>query len=186
MAWWAVPCLHPGSELAKPWATAAECVNLTTRPWASPPPIFLYCIKYISFPHQADEQCASLILIHWLKIYWEPTVCQMMWQDLGIQGQIKTSFCLKTLSRAGRRQSYGDKGYKRNSFRGHALQGRKRNWQNLEGDSLMGRTFQAEERRWVEVEGCKCESHPRILNAVQCFVGKMSLDSAICLPYDFE
>ena len=27
MAWWAVPCRHPGSEPAKPWAAEAEHVN---------------------------------------------------------------------------------------------------------------------------------------------------------------
>ena len=32
MAWWAVPCLYPGSEPAKPWAAKMEHVNLTTRP----------------------------------------------------------------------------------------------------------------------------------------------------------
>ena len=32
MVWWAAPCLRPGSEPAKPWATKAEPVNLTTRP----------------------------------------------------------------------------------------------------------------------------------------------------------
>ena len=30
VAWWAVLGLCPGSELTKPWATEAECVNLTT------------------------------------------------------------------------------------------------------------------------------------------------------------
>ena len=33
MAWWAVLCPRPGSELVKPWATEAECGNLATRPW---------------------------------------------------------------------------------------------------------------------------------------------------------
>lgn len=32
-------------------------------------PIFLYCFKSISFPSQADGQCASLILIYWLKFF---------------------------------------------------------------------------------------------------------------------
>ena len=36
MAWWAVPCPHPGSEPTKPWAAKAECTNLTTRPRAGP------------------------------------------------------------------------------------------------------------------------------------------------------
>ena len=36
MAWWVGPCLRPGSELAKPWATEAECVNLTIWPWGQP------------------------------------------------------------------------------------------------------------------------------------------------------
>ena len=35
-AWWAVPCPRPGSEPAKPWATQAERVNLTTWPWGQP------------------------------------------------------------------------------------------------------------------------------------------------------
>ena len=34
VAWRAVPCLRPGSE---PWAAAAECANLTTRPQSQPP-----------------------------------------------------------------------------------------------------------------------------------------------------
>ena len=36
MAWWVVPCLCPGSERAKPWATEAEHMNLTTQPWGRP------------------------------------------------------------------------------------------------------------------------------------------------------
>ena len=32
MAWWAVPCRHPGSEPAKAWAAEAESANLTTWP----------------------------------------------------------------------------------------------------------------------------------------------------------
>ena len=32
MAQWVVPCLPPGSEPVKHWATAAERTNLTTRP----------------------------------------------------------------------------------------------------------------------------------------------------------
>ena len=41
MAWWAVPCLGPESELAKPWATNAERANLTTRPQAGSGPSHL-------------------------------------------------------------------------------------------------------------------------------------------------
>ena len=36
VTWWAVPCLRPGAEAAKPWATEAEPVNLITRPGAGP------------------------------------------------------------------------------------------------------------------------------------------------------
>ena len=36
MAWWAVPCLHPGSKPVKPWGAEAEHMNLTTRPWGQP------------------------------------------------------------------------------------------------------------------------------------------------------
>ena len=36
MAWWVVPCLRPGCQLAKPWAATAECTSLTTWPQASP------------------------------------------------------------------------------------------------------------------------------------------------------
>ena len=32
VAWWVVPCPHPGSEPVKPWAAEAECVNLATWP----------------------------------------------------------------------------------------------------------------------------------------------------------
>ena len=32
MAWWVLPCLHPGCELMKPWASKAECANSTTWP----------------------------------------------------------------------------------------------------------------------------------------------------------
>ena len=36
MPWWAVPCPRLGSELAKPWATKAEDVNLITWPQGQP------------------------------------------------------------------------------------------------------------------------------------------------------
>ena len=36
MAWRAVPCPHPWSELVKPWATKAKHAHLTTRPWGWP------------------------------------------------------------------------------------------------------------------------------------------------------
>ena len=36
MAWWAVPCPHPGCEQTKPPATEAEHANLTTWPWGGP------------------------------------------------------------------------------------------------------------------------------------------------------
>ena len=36
MAWWMVPCLRQGSELAKPQATEVECANLTTQLWGCP------------------------------------------------------------------------------------------------------------------------------------------------------
>ena len=39
MTWWAMPCLHPGSELVKPWAAEAECTNLTTQPQGRPPEV---------------------------------------------------------------------------------------------------------------------------------------------------
>ena len=43
MAWWVVPCLHPGSKPAKPWAWAAEVeqANLTTWPRGRPPEFLL-------------------------------------------------------------------------------------------------------------------------------------------------
>ena len=31
-----MPCLHPGSKLAKPWAAEAESTDLTTQPWGQP------------------------------------------------------------------------------------------------------------------------------------------------------
>ena len=36
MAWWAVPCPHPGSKPAKLWAAEVECVNLISRPRGRP------------------------------------------------------------------------------------------------------------------------------------------------------
>ena len=42
VAWWAVPCPRPGSEPVKPWVTAAELVNLTTRPRGWPRK---FCLK---------------------------------------------------------------------------------------------------------------------------------------------
>ena len=40
VAWWVVPCLHPGSEPAKPWAAKVERANLSTQPRGQPPRIF--------------------------------------------------------------------------------------------------------------------------------------------------
>ena len=48
MAWRAVPCLRPGSE---PWATAAECANLTTQPRSWP----------LACKVSADESASYLI-----------------------------------------------------------------------------------------------------------------------------
>ena len=39
MAWWVVPCSHPGSEPVKPRAAEVELMNLTTRPQGRPPKI---------------------------------------------------------------------------------------------------------------------------------------------------
>ena len=45
MAWWAVPCLCPGSEPAKPWAAEAEHATLTTRPQGRPLIVLLKHLK---------------------------------------------------------------------------------------------------------------------------------------------
>ena len=49
MAWWAVPCLRPGSKLAKPRASEAEHATLTTQAWGRPRD-FLKCIFLGSSP----------------------------------------------------------------------------------------------------------------------------------------
>ena len=44
-----MPCLRPGSEPAKPWATEAERVSLTNWPWGRPTlPLFLRCMVLLN------------------------------------------------------------------------------------------------------------------------------------------
>ena len=47
MTWRGVPCPHPGSKPAKPWATEAECRNLTSQPWGQPHKILFLIIPGI-------------------------------------------------------------------------------------------------------------------------------------------
>ena len=58
VAWWAVPCPHPGSELEKPWAAEAEHANPTTRPWGRPQEI-LFLTATTSPPPNYDSGFCS-------------------------------------------------------------------------------------------------------------------------------
>ena len=46
MAWWAVPWPCPGSEPVKPWASEAECANLTTQPRCQPSTLKVWKLKW--------------------------------------------------------------------------------------------------------------------------------------------
>ena len=54
LTWWAVPCLHPGSEPVKPWAAKVEHMNVTAQPrgWLLYVSVLMpvsYCLDYCSF-----------------------------------------------------------------------------------------------------------------------------------------
>ena len=67
VAWWVVPCLHSGSEPAKPWATEAERANPTTWPQGWPPSVFSWespgdvsqDLKEKLCFHSSDVPCVS-------------------------------------------------------------------------------------------------------------------------------
>ena len=66
MAWWVGLCLCPGSELAKPWATEAECANLTTRAWDWPLK-FYNCILY--YLNLRECSFVGVSICNWINFY---------------------------------------------------------------------------------------------------------------------
>ena len=61
MAWWVVPCPCPGFELVKPWAAAAEHMNLTTQPRGRALSLSLdYCIFFFFTPMTHSPALLSL------------------------------------------------------------------------------------------------------------------------------
>ena len=61
VAWWAGPGLRPGFELAKPWATEAECTNSTTWPRGRPQEFLLLCDSGDGLPIPTGKKnCESI------------------------------------------------------------------------------------------------------------------------------
>ena len=85
MAWWAVPCLCPGSEPAKPWGTKAERANSTTWPQGWPPKLFFYLSGFLLFNL---SNLSAYLSIH-LAVYLSINLSTCLWFHQNIHHYFK-------------------------------------------------------------------------------------------------
>ena len=111
MAWWAVPCPHPGSEPATPWAAEAKRVNLTTQPRGRPLGCCLkqHILRFFSdcgesesfdgglwiFHNHFGKTCPGDLYVHkiWEPLTWGTGVCRTIYKS----HQIYKYFCCNSM-----------------------------------------------------------------------------------------